>query len=37
MKMAIGVRDKPSDAEIDRVVAGAVDMFLCKYEVKVEG
>ncbi len=34
MKLVIGVRDKPTDAEIERVVAGAVDMFLCKYEVK---
>ena len=32
LQMAIGLRDKPSDEEIDRVVAGAVDMFLCKYE-----
>ena len=33
LQMAIGLRDRPSDAEIDRVVAGAVDVFLCKYEV----
>ena len=34
LQMAIGLRDKPSDEEIERVVSGAVDMFLCKYEVK---
>ena len=34
LQMAIGLRDKPSNDEIDRVVAGAVDMFLCKYEVR---
>ncbi len=34
LQMAIGLRDRPSDEEIDRVVAGAVDMFLCKYEVR---
>ena len=33
LQMAIGLRDKPSDEEIDRVVAGAVDMFLCKYDI----
>jgi len=33
LQMAIGLRDKPTDAEIDRVVAGAVDVFLCKYSV----
>ena len=33
LQMAIGLREKPSDEEIDRVVAGAVDMFLCKYKV----
>ncbi len=34
LQMAIGLRDRPSDEEIDRVVAGAVDLFLCKYEVR---
>lgn len=34
LQMAIGLRDKPTNEEIDRVVAGAVDMFLCKYEVR---
>lgn len=31
MPMAIGIRDKPTDDEIDRVVESAVDMFLCRY------
>ena len=31
LQMVLGLRKRPSDAEIDRVVAGAVDMFLCKY------
>ncbi|MCV6595300.1 MAG: TetR/AcrR family transcriptional regulator [Silicimonas sp.] len=34
MPIAIGLRDKPSDDEIDRVVASAVDMFLNHYEVR---
>lgn len=34
LKMALGLRETPTDAEIDRVVAGAVDMFMCKYEVR---
>lgn len=34
LQMALGLREKPNDDEIDRVVAGAVDMFLCKYEVR---
>lgn len=33
LQMALGLRDAPSDAEIERVVAGAVDMFLCRYAV----
>lgn len=33
VQMALGLRDRPTDAEIDRVVAGAVDVFLCKYEL----
>lgn len=31
LKMVLGLRDRPSEAEIDRVVESAVDMFLCKY------
>ena len=31
MPMAIGIREKPTDEEIDRVVESAVDMFLCRY------
>ncbi len=34
LQMALGLREKPNDDEIDRVVAGAVDMFLCKYELR---
>ena len=34
LQLAIGLRDSVSDEEIDRVVAGAVDVFLCKYEVR---
>lgn len=33
LQLAIGLRDSVSDDEIDRVIAGAVDMFLCKYGV----
>ncbi len=33
VQMVLGLRDKASDEEIDRVIAGAVDMFLCKYGV----
>lgn len=33
LQLAIGLRDSVSDEEIDRVIAGAVDMFLCKYGV----
>ena len=31
MPMAIGIREKPTEAEIDRVVESAVDMFLARY------
>lgn len=31
MPMAIGIRTKPSEEEIDRVVESAVEMFLCRY------
>ena len=31
IKMVLGLREPPTDEEIDRVVEGAVDMFLCKY------
>ncbi len=31
LKMVLGLREPPSEAEIDRVIEGAVDMFLCKY------
>lgn len=33
MPMAIGIREKPTEEEIDRVVESAVDMFLCRYGV----
>lgn len=33
LKMALGLRDAPTEQEIQRVVEGAVDMFLCKYAV----
>lgn len=33
MPMAIGIREKPTDDEIDRVVESAVEMFLCRYGV----
>lgn len=33
LQRAIGLRDSVPDEEIDRVVDGAVDMFLCKYGV----
>lgn len=32
LELAIGLRDSVSDDEIDRVVAGAVDVFLGRYE-----
>jgi len=34
LQMALGLCEAPNAAEIDRVVAGAVEMFLCKYEVR---
>ena len=34
LKLVLGLREKPTDAEIDRVIDGAVDMFLCKYVCK---
>lgn len=33
LQMALGLRDAPTEEEIQRVVEGAVDMFLCKYAV----
>lgn len=33
LKMVLGLREPPSEAEIDRVIEGAVDMFLCQYGV----
>jgi AcrR family transcriptional regulator len=33
MQMVLGLRDRASDDEIDRVIDGAVDIFLCKYGV----
>ena len=34
LQMVLGLRDRPSPEEIARVVDGAVDLFLCKYEVR---
>ncbi|MDD9922061.1 MAG: TetR/AcrR family transcriptional regulator [Boseongicola sp.] len=34
MEMVLGLREPPTEEEIDRVVEGAVDMFLCKYGAK---
>lgn len=34
LQLAIGLRTTVSEEEIDRVIAGAVDMFMCKYAVK---
>ena len=31
LKLVLGLREPPSEAEIDRVIEGAVDMFLCQY------
>lgn len=31
MKMVLGLREAPTEEEIDRVIEGAVDLFLCKY------
>ena len=33
LQMVLGLREAPSEEEIQRVVEGAVDMFLCKYAV----
>lgn len=33
LKMVLGLREPPSEAEVDRVIEGAVDMFLCQYGV----
>ncbi len=32
LKLLLGLREPPTDEEIDRVIDGAVDLFLCKYE-----
>ncbi|NNE81673.1 MAG: TetR/AcrR family transcriptional regulator, partial [Silicimonas sp.] len=34
LQLVIGLRDSVTEEEIDRVVAGAVEMFLCQYEVR---
>ncbi len=34
IQMVLGLRDRATDEEIDRVIDGAVDMFMCKYGVK---
>jgi AcrR family transcriptional regulator len=34
LKMVLGLRDAPTEEEIDRVIDGAVDMFLARYGVK---
>ena len=34
LELILGLRERPTDEEIDRVIAGAVDMFLCKYGAK---
>jgi AcrR family transcriptional regulator len=31
LKLVLGLREPPTDAEIDRVIEGAVDLFMCKY------
>ena len=31
LKLVLGLREPPTDAEIDRVIEGAVDMFMCQY------
>ena len=33
IQMVLGLRESVTDEEIDRVIAGAVDMFVCKYGV----
>ncbi|AZQ66044.1 TetR/AcrR family transcriptional regulator [Silicimonas algicola] len=37
LPMVLGLRERPTDEEIDRVVLSAVDMFLCKYGVAPRG
>lgn len=34
LKLLLGIREAPTEAEIDRVIAGAVDMFMSKYAAK---
>ena len=34
LKLLLGIREKPTEAEIDRVIDGAVDMFMSKYAAK---
>lgn len=31
LKLVLGLREPPTEAEIDRVIDGAVDMFMCQY------
>lgn len=31
LKLVLGLREPPTEAEIDRVIEGAVDMFMCQY------
>lgn len=31
LKLVLGLREPPTDAEIDRVIDGAVDVFMCRY------
>ena len=33
LELILGLRERPTEEEIDRVIEGAVDMFLCKYGV----
>lgn len=34
LPMVLGLRERPTDSEIENVVRNAVDMFLCKYGVR---
>ena len=34
LKLVLGLREKPTEAEIDRVIDGAVDMFMSRYGAK---
>lgn len=34
LKLVLGLREAPTDEEIDRVIDGAVDVFMCKYGVE---